>query len=174
MPAPSMDELMEFEGNFELAAATALATSGVTAFIEATQAKLPLIYTGIGFDAGTALDDLTFTPKPAGWPVDREPPQDYFHYDGTLDFRISVPRDKNASPNPDVDTLMGFCRARIRGYFRLSVGPFVGLLPYYRVSSIRPLGSQHGYEAQRNIDFQNLRFGVRWAIVPDAWPLAGG
>jgi hypothetical protein len=177
MAAPDMETLLDFEGNFETAAQGVVTAAGLTNYIEAQQVKLPLLFSGILFDAGAALDELTFIPKPPGWPADQAPPQEYFHYDGTLEFRISVPRDRNEDnvPNPLVPTMMGYCRARLRNYFRLCVAPFNATnLPYYRVSSIRPTGSQHGYESARNLDFQNVRFAVRFAIIPDAWPPLGG
>lgn len=169
-----MDALYDFEGNFEIAAQAVVVSAGLVAYIQAVQSRMDLVYAGISFDAGAALDELIETPKPAGW-GDDPPPQEYFHYDGTLDFRVSVPRDKNQAPNPDVESLMSFYRARIRNFFRLSCSPFTAInLPYYRVSSIRPQGGSHGYEAQRNLDFQNMRFAVRWQIAPDAWPIGGG
>ncbi len=171
MPATNLPELFDFEGQFETAAQAILAASGIAAYISEQAVKLPLLNTGVGFDVGPAIDQLTFLTKPTNWPADREPPQEYFRYTGLLEFRVEVPRDQNGATLPGVDTLLRQVRGQIRSAMMLCVAPFNATnLPFYRVSDIRPNGTTTGYEAVRNIDFCSLRFAVTWAILSTAWP----
>jgi hypothetical protein len=174
MPAPSLDVLLNFEENFEEVGQAVLTTAGVTSFISQQQQQLfsgRSIYTGIGLDLGSALDELAQIPKPGDWPANTPPPVEFFRYDATLVFRVAVQRDANASPDPNVGTLFAFVRSRIRNSMMLCTAPFNSTnLPYYSVSSIRPAGSTWGYETQRNVDFQELRWALRFAINNDAWP----
>jgi hypothetical protein len=176
MPAPSIDALLNFEEQFEGAGQTVLATCGVTSFISQEAVQLFAnrdIYTGVGLDLGPAIDELAQLPKPEGWPVGQPPPTDYFRYDANFSFRISVKRDQNQSPDPNVDTLFAFVRARIRRAMMMSCGPFNSTnLPWYEVSNIRPNGASWGFESARNIDFTDLRFALRFAILDTAWPPA--
>lgn len=172
MPATNLTELLDFEAQFESAAQAILVSAGIDAYISEQAEKLPLLNTGIGFDAGPALDQLTFLPKPTNWPADREPPQEYFRYTGNLEFRVEVPRDAHAANVVGVVTMLGQVRGKIRSAMLLCVAPFNATnLPYYRVSDIRPNGSTTGWEGVRNIDFCSLRFALTWQINPTAWPV---
>lgn len=174
MPAPSLEVLFNFEGNFETVGQTVLANSGVVSFISQQQVQLFKgrdIYTGVGLDLGGAIDELAQIPKPGNWPVGMEPPVEFFRYDAQMVFRVAVKRDKNSSPDPNVDTLFAYVRSKIRNAMMLCCAPFNGTsLPYYAVSNLRPAGSTWGYETARNIDFQEMRWALRFAINRSAWP----
>lgn len=174
MPAPSVDVILNFEANFEEAGQNVLATCGVTSFISQQSVQLFAgrdIYTGIGLDLGPALDELAMLPKPSDWPAGQPPPSDYFRYDATLSFRIAVKRDKNSSVDPNIDTLFAAIRSRIRRAMMMSCAPFNSTnLPWYEVSNIRPNGASWGFEPARNVDFTDLRFALRFAILDSAWP----
>jgi hypothetical protein len=171
--APSFEKLFDFETNFEAAGQALLASTGVTAFISQQTQQLGnrQVYTGIGLDMGPALDELMQLEPPPGWPDDHEPPAEFFRYDAGFELRVAVQRDKNATPDPTVDTLMAFVRGRIRANMMMSCAPFNPTnLPYYRVSMIRPNGSSWGYEGARNVDFQNLRYAIRFAMLKESFP----
>lgn len=174
LPAASIEELLNFEGNFEEAGQTILAAAGVTAFISQQQVQLFKgrdIYTGIGLDLGPATDELQQIPRPSNWPANTPPPAEHFRYDATFAFRVSVKRDKNQSPDPNVDTLFAVVRSKIRNAMMLSCAPFNQTnLPFYAVSSLRPAGASWGFEVARNIDFTDLRWAMRFAINRAAWP----
>jgi hypothetical protein len=173
--APSFEKLFDFETNFEAAGQALLAATGVTAFISQQTQQLFRgrdVYTGIGLDMGPALDELMQLVAPPGWPDDHEPPAEFFRYDASFEFRIAVKRDKNQTPDPAVDSLMAWVRGRIRANMMMTCAPFNPTnLPYYRVSVVRPNGSSWGYEGARNVDFQNLRWAIRFAILKESFPV---
>lgn len=172
MPAPSIEKLFDFEGSFETAAQTILVASGIAAFIDMQTLKLPPRNTGVLFDVGAATDDLTQIRKPVAWPAETPPPMEFTIYDGTLELAVEVERDDNAPNIASVATFMAEVRGKIRNTFMQTCFPFDGVnLPYYRVSRIKPMGTSTGYDRALNRDFCRLRFGVRWAILPDAWPI---
>ena len=171
MPAQNLTQLLDFEGQFETAAQAVRAANGITAYISEQTAQLPLLSTGISFDIAPALDQLTFLPKPSNWPANTPPPQDFFRYTATLEFRIEVPRDRNTATVPGVATLFAEFRGKIRSAFMRTMAPFNSTnLPYYEISDIRPAGALTGTEGVRNIDFCSLRFAITFAIKPTAWP----
>lgn len=175
LPAPSIEVLLDFETNFESAGQTVLASTGITeAFISQQQVQMFAgrdIYTGIGLDLGSATEELQQIPKPSNWPANTPPPAEHFRYDAILEYRLAVLRDKNSTNDPNVDTLFALFRSRIRNAMMLTCAPFNQTnLPYYAVSSLRPAGSTWGFEVARNIDFQNLRWALKFAINRAAWP----
>jgi hypothetical protein len=171
MPATNIEQLLDFEGNFEKAAQTILVAAGVAAYISQQATKLPLINTGLMFDVGASTDDLIQIPAPANWPTDREPPMEFCIYDGALNVQVEVPRDKNGAPMPGVDTFLAAVRSKVRNTFMMSVAPFNSTnLPLYRVSRIKPAGTSTGEDQVRNINFTILRFALRWTIVPSEFP----
>lgn len=169
MAATSLAELYDFEGQFEGAAQNILAAAEIVSFISQQKKQLPLINTGVAFEVGPALNQLTFLPLASGQtnPVEQE----YFRYTGTLDLRVEVARDTARSPSTAVDTFLAQIRGMIRGLFMRSQWPFQDSnLPYYRVSDIIPAGTVTGYDSVRNTDAVNLRFTITFAIQPTAWP----
>lgn len=169
-PAPSLTALLDFETQFEAATQAILETSGIAAYVSEQQQKLPLIHTGINFECGPAIDQLTFLPL-GGQPTQVQ--QEFFRYQGTLEFMISVNRD---TPREGTDagstTFLTQCRGRIRAAFLQSQWPFDDTnLPYYRVSEIRPNGAASlTGDGALNTDIISLRFLVTFAIQPGAWP----
>lgn len=169
MAAPSLAALYDFESAFESAAQAVLQTSGINAFVSQQQAKLPIIYTGISFNVGAAYDELTILP--IGGRAARDL-QDYFRYSGGLELEISVTRDQAKDPDQaGALSFLGQVRGLARGAFMMSQWPFNDVnLPYYRVSNIRPDGTNNGFDVRRNVDLVTLRFAVDFAIQPTAWP----
>jgi hypothetical protein len=172
MPAATnLEELLDFEGQFERAAQAILVAVGISAYIDQQKLKLPLLNAGVMFDVGPATEALQQIPKPASWPAGLAAPQEFFQYDGQLEFRVECGRDVNSTITPDVDTALSAARAKIRANFMLSVNPFNStVLPFYRVSTIRPMGTSSGFEPVRNVDFTSLRFALRWVIDPACYP----
>jgi hypothetical protein len=171
MAAPSLAALYDFESQFERAAQDVLEGSGIAGFITAQGEKLPTINTGVSFETGPALDQLTFLPLASG----QVPPayQEYFRYTGNLDLEVSVNRDTVRQPtDTGVTTFLGEVRGRIRSTFLKSIWPFDDSnLPYLRVSDIRPNGTTIGFNQALNVDTQVLRFVITFAIQPSAWPV---
>lgn len=170
MAAPSLSALFDFEGQFETAAQAVLEASGINAFISQQAQQLPGAYTGIAFDVGGAIDQLTFLPL-GGQTTRTE--QEFFRYNGTLELQVSVARDSARGPDQSgVDSFLAQCRGLIRAAFLQSQWPFDDTnLPYYRVSAIRPDGTTTGNSGPpRNEDVISLRFAVTFAIQPGAWP----
>ncbi len=178
MSAPNLPALLDFEGQFEAAAQAILTANGITAYISQQESKELLISTGIGFDTGPALDEKVlldpaggYPALPSNWTAGQPPPQEYFRYTGSLEYRIEVPRDQEGASLPGVANLMGELRGKIRAAMMLCCAPFNATnLPYLRVSDIRPNGTTTGWERERNIDYLSLRFTITFAIVPGAWP----
>ncbi len=173
MAATNLVELMDFEGNFEVAAQGVVVANGITGYITQTNIQADLINAGISFVAGPALDELTELPKPSWWGADDPPPQDYFRYPGTLTFRVEVPRDDNGATISGVETMLEQIRGQLRAAFMRVCEPFDATnLPLYKVSDIRPDGAAIGSSgAPRNLDFCVCRFAVTFEIKPDAWPV---
>lgn len=170
MPATSLAQLYDFEGQFESAAQAVLVDSSIVSFISHTKKQLPLINTGIGFQVGPALDQLTFLPLAPGQtnPVEQE----YFRYTGVLELNISVARDTARSPTTDVTNFLDQIRGLVRAAFMRSQWPFQDSnLPLLRVSDIQPAGTTTGFNQVRNSDEVSLRFTVTFAIQPTAWPV---
>lgn len=173
MPATNLRELLDFEGQFESAMQTILATSGILAFISEQDDRQPLINTGIGFDVSPALDVITDIPKPSNWPADMGPPQDYFRYTGSIEFRVEVPRDDAGNSLPGTTSMMSQIRSTLRAVMMRSCYPFTAAnLPWYEIGDIRPNGTTSGRASNgvRNIDFCSVRFLVTFEIKPTAWP----
>lgn len=169
--AANLVELYDFEGQFEVAAQGVLAAAGITAAISQAAAQLPLVTTGISFDVQLATGDLALLATPPGWPANTPPPQEYFRYTATLEFRVEVPRDRNTPTIPQVQTLFSEFRGKVRAYFGRIAAPFDETnLPYYEIGDIKPAGAFTGFEGVRNIDFCAIRFAVTFAIRPTAWP----
>lgn len=173
MPAQTLEQLFDFEGQFEEAIQTILVASGIAAYISEQAVRLPLLNTGIGFDPGPALDVLTDIPKPTNWPAGDPPPQEYFRYPGSLEFRVEVARDANGATVAGVDTMLRQVRARIRATMMRTCVPFTAVnLPFYEIGDIRPNGTTSGRATNgvRNVDFTSVRFAITFAIRPTAWP----
>lgn len=171
MPAPNIETLLDFEGQFEIATQAIMTANGITSYISEQTEQLPLLNTGIDCNIEPALDTLLQIPAPSNWPANREPPMEYSRYVATLELRVEVPRDANAATVPGVDTLMAQIRAKVRAAMLLTVRPFTDTnLPYYVVSDIRPNGTTTGFEGVRNVDFVALRFRITFQIRPSAWP----
>lgn len=178
MPAPNLPALLDFEGQFEVAAQQIMTANGITAYISQQNVKEELVSTGIGLDVSPAIDEQTpLSPAdggpalPSNWPSGQPAPQEYFRYAGNLEFRIEVPRDGETAGIPGLANFMGECRGKIRAAMMRCVMPFTaGNLPWLRVSNIRPNGTSTGWERERNVDFCSVRFEVTWSIQPSAWP----
>ncbi len=169
MAAPSLAALLNFEDQFEDAAQAILESAGVVSFVSQSKDKLPLINTGVGFECGAALDQLTFLPLASGQTQPSE--QEYFRYVGNLELRIEVNRDTERAPLESTYNFLGTIRGLVRGSFLYSQWPFDDTnLPWLRVSDLRPNGSSTGFEAARNIDSFIQRYQVTFAINPAAWP----
>lgn len=169
VPASSLAELYDFEGQFEEAAQAVLVSSNIVAFISQSRKQLPLINTGVDFQVGPALDQLTFLPLASGQtqPVEQE----YFRYTGVLELSVSVARDTARSPGDAVASFLDQIRGLVRAAFMRSQWPFQDSnLPYYRVSDIQPAGTTTGFNQVRNADEVSLRFTITYAIQPTAWP----
>jgi hypothetical protein len=167
--APDLQTLYDFEGQFEKSAQAVLTAAGVLSYIERSKKQLPTINTGISFNAGAAIDELTLLPLA---PNQQPPPwQEYFRYQGELEFSVEVPRDTERSSEISITDFLAQIRGLIRGAFMLSQQPFRDdVLPYYRVSDLRPNGSITGLNIPRNSDSVILKFAVTFAIQPTAWP----
>lgn len=169
MAATSLAQLYDFEGQFESAAQAVLQDSQIVAFISQSKKQLPLINTGIDFQVGPALDQLTFLPLAPGQTQPTE--QEYFRYTGILELSMEVPRDTARSPTDDVAAFLDQIRGLVRAAFMRSQWPFQDSnLPYYRVSDIQPAGTTTGFNQVRNTDEVSLRFTITFAIQPTAWP----
>lgn len=171
MAAPNLAALFDFEGQFETAASAVLEASGINAFISQDPKKLPLINTGITLETGPALDQLFFLPIATGQTVPNE--QEYMRYTATLVLEVSVNRDTQRQPAFEgVTTFLAQTRSLVRAAFMRSQWPFDDTnLPYYRVSDIRPMGTNDGSDEVRNVDLISLRFVITFAIQPTAWPI---
>lgn len=168
--ALSLSELFDFEGNFEDAAQAILTSAGINAYISQQTKKLPLINTGVNFDCGPAIDEVTFLPQ-GGQPAGQSS-QEYFRYIGSLELRVEVNRDTAKQPPADVPSFLAAIRAMVRASFMWSQWPFDDTnLPLYRVSNIRPNGSTDGFDGVRNVDVCTMRFEITFAIQPTAWPV---
>lgn len=171
MPATNLAELLNFEGNFEKAAQDLLVANGVVAAITQGRTNLPLVMTGIGVDVSPALDQLTILTAPTNWPPGTPPPQEYFRFPATIEFRIEIPRDKNGSSYPAALNLLGEVRGKVRSFMLRCVAPFNATnLPYYEIGDIRPAGASFGWDSTRNVDFSWMRYALTFAIRPTAWP----
>lgn len=172
MAATDLPTLLDFEGQFEDAAQAMLAASSITAYISQQAVKKVLINTGLAFDTGAAVNELTQLALPPGWPVGQQPPQEYFRFTGNLTVQIEVPRDQNApTPAPDVGTILRTMRGQLRALMLRVNMPFTDTnLPLLRVTDIRPGGATTGFESARNIDFCTLSFAISFLIKPDSWP----
>lgn len=169
MPAPTLAALLDFEDQFEAAAQGVLTSSGVVAFVSQSTDKLPLINTGVSFECGAALDQLTFLPLAPGQTQPQE--QEYFRYVGNLELRIEVNRDTSRAPDASTYTFLGNIRGLIRGAFLYSQWPFDDAnLPWLRVSDLRPNGSSTGFDTVRNVDSFIQRYQVTFTIQPTGWP----
>ncbi len=169
MPASDLAQLFDFEGQFEAAAQGVLDSSQIVSFISQAKKQLPLINTGIDFQCGEAIDNLTFLPLASGQTTPVE--QEYFRYTGTLELTVEVPRDTARAPTDAVSSFLDQIRGLVRAAFTRSQWPFQDSnLPYYRVSDIRPMGTTTGFNQVRNTDEVSLRFLITFAIQPTAWP----
>lgn len=173
MPAPNLTALYNFEGQFETAAQGILANVLIDAYkTNDPQVKLPVQHVAISFNLGPAIEgEFAQLPKPASWPVGAPPPQEYFRYNGTLEYRVQVPRDETDPTTEGVDTLFEQIRGKLREEMMQSVRPFNEVnLPYYKVSRVRPDGANNGENAEGNADRMFLRFVITFEIRKDAWP----
>ncbi len=172
MAADNLTQLFDFEGQFEVAAQAILTSAGILAFISQQPEQMPTLSTGVGFDLGPALDQLTDTlPTVPGWPANTAKPQEYFRYTGNLEFEVSCPRDDQGAQDPAVRTMLSQLRGMIRAAMMRIMEPFNATnLPFYEVSDIRPNATSNGYNGARNVDFSTLRFVITFAIRPTAWP----
>lgn len=174
MSAPNIAALLDFEGNFEAAVTavlTAALNSAAPVYIAEQAQKMAFENAAVGFDLGPAIEELEQIPKPDNWPADTPAPQDYFRYTGVFTVRIEVVLDQNTATLAGLASLAGQLRGLIRAAFMRSVMPFTDAnLPYYRVSDIRPNGTNTGTLQTRNTFFTELRFLVTFAIQPAAWP----
>lgn len=171
MPATNLAQLLNFEGNFETAAYSLLVSEGVVAAITEGQTNLPLVVTGIGVDVAPAIDELQILTKPNNWPGGTPPPQEYFRYPASIEFRIEIPRDKNGTSYAGALNLMGEVRGKIRSFMLRCVAPFnANNLPFYEIGDIKPAGASFGWDSTRNVDFSWLRYQMTFAIRPTAWP----
>lgn len=169
MAAPSLGALLNFEDQFEAATQGVLETSGVVSFVSQSTDKLPLINTGINFECGAALDQLTFLPLAPGQTQPQE--QEYFRFVGNLELRVEVNRDTARAPLDGTYSFLGTVRGLVRGAFLYSQWPFDDSnLPWLRVSDLRPNGSSTGFDTVRNVDSFIQRYQVTFTIQPTAWP----
>jgi len=172
MPAPNLTALFDFEGQFEHASTEILAGVLIACYKTSDDDELPVLNVGVSFDIGPAIEgEFAQLAKPTNWPVGMAPPQEYFRYNGALEFRIDVPRDEREPTTTGVDTMLSQLRGKLREVMMQSVRPFTEVnLPYYKVSRIRPDGASSGESEQRNADRALLRYAITFEIRKDAWP----
>lgn len=173
MPAPNLPTLFDFEGQFESAAQDILAGVLINAYVSGQGEAMPLLNTRVGFDVGPALEGkFAQLEKPASWPDGVAPPQEYFLYTATLEFRVEVPRDEREPTITGVTTMLAQIRGKLREVMMQCVRPFNEVnLPYHKVSRIRPDGaSTQAGPAERNTDILFLRYALNFEIRNDAWP----
>jgi hypothetical protein len=170
-PATNLAQLMDFEGNFAIAGQQVMQAAGVTAYIDQQAEKIPPTNVSLGVDIGQAIDELTQIPAPDTWPADQAPPQEYFRYPVTLEYRIEVKLDANDADLPAVATLVGQFRGLVRAAMMRCVSPFTDTnLPFYKVSDIKPAGSTSGVMQTKNVYACVLRFTGTFEIRDSAWP----
>jgi hypothetical protein len=169
--APNLATLLDFEGQFETAAAGILTAIMVNAYATGEDQQIALEKSGISFDLGPALEGkFAQLPKPASWPANAPAPQEYFIYDASLTFEVGVPRDDQGTDVEGVTNKLSEIRGKLREVMMQSVRPFNEVnLPYYKVARIRPDGSS-SQQGDKNRDTAFLRFSLRFEIRNTAWP----
>jgi hypothetical protein len=172
MPAANLTQLYDFEGQFEAAAQAILADVLINSYVTGQDEQMPLLKTAIAFDVGPAQEGkFVQLEKPASWPAGMIPPQEYFIYAATLEYRVEVPRDDRQPTIAGVSSMLSQIRGKLREVMMQSVRPFNEVnLPLYKVARIRPNGSSTGQNATGNADVIFIRWDLTFEIRKTAWP----
>lgn len=173
MPAANLTELFDFEGQFERAATGILRAVMIDAYSMGHDEQLPQDMCAVRFDVGAATENkFAQLTKPDSWPADAVPPQEYFIYSATLEFRVKVPRDDPEPATAGVNSKLAEVRGKLRANMMKCVDPFRSSnLPYYKVDRIRPTGTETGPgDAHANSDVTVLRYEITFEIRKTAWP----
>ncbi len=180
MPAANLTQLYDFEGQFEAAAQAILANVLINAYVTGQDEQMPLLKTAIAFDVGPATEGkfAQLTP-PDSWPTTVNPvtgrayapPQEYFIYSASLEYRVEVPRDDRQPTIEGVSSMLSQIRGKLREVMMQSVRPFTETnLPLYKVVRLRPNGSSTGQNTTGNGDVIFLRWDLTFEIRKTAWP----
>jgi hypothetical protein len=169
--APNLTALFDFEGQFEKAAQEILADVLIDVYKTGDDQQVPVTNATIAFDVGPATEGkFAQLTAPASYPVGAPPPQEYFIYSASLEYRVEVPRDDREPTIAGVESMLAQIRGKLREVMMQSVRPFNETnLPYYKVSRIRPDGASSG-EGANNTDRAFLRFALLFEIRKTAWP----
>lgn len=170
MLAPNLETLHNFEEIFEAATASALAAANVTAIQARSRAEVAVFDVACSFDIGGANET---SKRITGIDVNGRNVWEYDRYDNcTLEIQVIGNRFTDAgSLVDDISTQLAEVRAKVRVAMRPANNPLNDSnLKYYRVSRIRPNGTQNGQTENKEREVSTLRFLVDFCIMPDAWP----
>lgn len=166
MAAQNLEELFDFETNFELAAQSFIEqeldipVSMIYRTLEDDDFEFPRIH--VQFEVGEALD-------PPGERFDGVAPLAYVKYGATMTLRI-------VSDATQVNSELAHRsnRAKLRAAMEIGASNFTTtingepILPYYEVNYLRPTGSTT--EAEGDAIESTLTYQIFFSIKADAWP----
>jgi hypothetical protein len=168
--APDSDTLHAFEDIFEEAALTIIDEAGIDALKARSAENRPLFDVAVSFTVGGA-DEVRL---PRISTSDGNPlRQEYYSYKGCK-LEVQIAYNRALDPGGDVadaDSKFGSVRAKLRNLFRQCKWPFRDEnLKYYRVTKLRPDGTQNGTDDTKQRDICTLSWDVDFVIPPEAWP----
>lgn len=168
--APNSDTLHNFEEIFEEAALNVIEAAGIDALKARSTDDRPIFDVAVAFTVGAA--DPVRQPRESTTPgIIR---QEYFAYKGCkLEVQLTFNRELDPGTTlQNADSKFGEVRAKIRNVFRECKWPFRDEnLLYYRVTKLRPDGTQNGVDTEKGRDLCTMSFEVDFTIPPDAWPV---
>lgn len=164
--APDTKAIYNFKGNFDKATCQVLSAAGCDALFLERGLKL-LKLSGrieLTFDLGEALNTHTL---PDGSQV-------YDYYNGRLRLRVLTARRQSASfPETGVREIHDQMVCGILDALEERKGPFTEVnLPWYKVNTIRPLGTRSDFNVIDFEDFTDVDFALEFGIRSTAWPVA--
>lgn len=166
MPASTLQELHDFEGQFATAAKAILTAAGLTGVRGVGETgTVPDEVIVTNFLAGAAVPDARGVLTPSGAVIAGL-------YDGSLEILIRRRRDDNiASELTGVSRRMNETISQIRALFLAQPEPFTSAnLPYYDVSNLIPQETEYAYDTATRREAVVLSWSVRWCINPDQLP----
>lgn len=164
MSANSTRDLRNFKGHFRAASMLAFQAAGITvAVLERSVAKLKsTVRIETSFDLGEAMNQET---RDSGLRV-------YDYFPARLRHRIVTGRRQGQSAAADEarDLHESFVSSAL-DIFAEEKLPFTeAILPYYSVTTLRPLGTKSDFDVIYFEDFTDVDFHVEFGIRATAWP----
>lgn len=170
MPATSKKQIYNFGNNFERATHSILASAGLgDVFIQGSNQTLPRSRVEVMFQTGEPMNQSR---RPNGDLV-------YDYFPGLLTVRIVTSRPTTQpSLLPGVSTLHEEFAASVREVLEERKTPLgeyqtaftTDVLPYYKVTKIKPQQETRDLDPQWLEDFTRLPFLIEFGIRADAWP----